>query len=78
MAPARRPRGTLRDPVQLGWAVERPSKDRFDAIADRLGISSAVFFERVVDHLDLDARGVPVWWDYPVPSNDGELPIDEA
>ena len=78
MAPARRPRGTLIDPTQLGWAVERASKDRFDAIADRLEISSAVFFERVVEHHELDERGVPVWWTYPVPSTDGELPIDEA
>lgn len=78
MAAHRRPRGTLVDPVLLGWSVERASKARFEAIADRLGVSSAVFFERVEAHLELDARGVPVWWDYPVPSNDGELPIDEA
>ena len=78
MAPYRRPRGTLNDPVPMGYVVERAAKDRFDAIADSLEISSAVFFERVVEHLELDERGVPAWWTYPVPSTDGELPIDEA
>jgi len=75
MSQRRRPRGTLLQPVQLGYAVERPIKERFDTIAQRAGISSAVLFERVVEHIELTDQGLPVWWSEEAP-RDGELPID--
>jgi hypothetical protein len=59
--------------VSIGYEVERSSKQRFDAIAEKAGVSSAVFFERVVDHIELSADGLPVWW--PEPTNE-ELPIN--
>ncbi|WP_440711641.1 hypothetical protein [Herbiconiux sp. YIM B11900] len=77
MAPRRRPRGTLIDPVSMGYEVERASKARFDAVAERAGVSSAVLFERMVDHLELTDQGLPIWWPEELP-RDGELPIDSA
>lgn len=74
MAVRRRPRGTLLDPVNMGYQVERVSKEQFDAIAERAGVSSAVLFEAVVEHLELTDQGIPTWWT-PLP-RDGELPID--
>lgn len=71
MAPRRRPRGTLVNPVSIGYEVEREAKEQFDAIAERLGVSSAVFFEQVVAHIDLTSEGVPTWWERPE-----ELPIN--
>ncbi len=75
MAPRRRPRGSLIDPVAVGYEVERASKDHFDAIAVRAGVSSAVLFERVVEHLELTDQGLPVWWPVEL-SREGQLPID--
>ena len=75
MAPRRRPRGTLVDPVNIGYEVERPSKQLFDSLAERCGVSSAVFFERVVEQIPLDSNGIPTWW--PEQTNE-ELPINSA
>ncbi len=52
------------------------SKDKFDAIADRAGVSRAVMFELVVDHLELTDQGIPTWM--PPKSREGELPIEPA
>ncbi|MCJ0700223.1 hypothetical protein FRIG_03585 [Frigoribacterium faeni] len=60
----------------MGYVVERPSKEKFDAIAVRAGISSAVLFEQVVDHLELTDQGIPTWMT-PL-ERDGELPIGPA
>ena len=48
-------------------------------LAERAGVSAAVFLERVIDHLEeeLTDRGLPNWWPAPEP-RDGELPIDTA
>ena len=64
-------------PVRVGWLVEADSKSRFEKLAARAGVSGAVFFERVVDHLysDLTPRGLPSWWPEPEP-DEGELPIE--
>jgi hypothetical protein len=64
------------DPVPMGYVVERPSKEKFDAIAVRAGISSAVLFEQIVDHLELTDQGIPTWM--PPLERDGELPIGPA
>ena len=73
MAVRRRARGTLTNPTPIGYEVERASKERFDAIAERSGVSSAVFFERVVENIELTSAGIPVWW--PEQTNE-ELPIN--
>jgi hypothetical protein len=64
------------DPVPMGYVVERLSKEKFDAIAVRAGISSAVLFEQIVDHLELTDQGIPTWM--PPLERNGELPIDSA
>jgi hypothetical protein len=76
MAPRRRPRGSLVDPVALGYEVERASKERLDRVAEIAGVSSAVMFEHVIDNLVLTDQGLPVTW--PEKSRDGELPIDSV
>jgi hypothetical protein len=65
------------DPVAIGYVIERSAKDRLDQIAEHAEVSSAVMFERLIEHTELTDRGVPVWWPEPEPK-DGELPIDSA
>ncbi|TFC93008.1 MULTISPECIES: hypothetical protein [Cryobacterium] len=74
MAIRRRPRGTLDNPVTLGWVVQKDQRERFIEIAKRSEISAAVLFEMVVDHLELTDQGIPPWM--PEKNRDGELPID--
>jgi len=73
MAPRRRPRGTLVDPINVGYEVERPSKELFEALAERCGVSGAVFFEHVVANIPLNDEGLPTWWQNKTTE---ELPID--
>ena len=63
-------------PTNLSYTVEGASKERFEAIARRSGLTAALFFEAVVDHLELTDQGIPPW--IPPLSLDGELPIDTA
>lgn len=70
----RRKWGTRVQPKTLGWEVELESKQRFEAIAKRMGLSYSVFFEQVVEHLELTDQGIPPW--APPLDRDGELPID--
>ncbi|WP_454115742.1 hypothetical protein [Microbacterium lacticum] len=77
MAPRRRPRGTLVDPVSVGYVVEAEAKRKLDDVADLAGVSSAVMFEHIMKHLELNGRGLPITW----PQQElhhGELPIDTA
>lgn len=69
--------GTRHAPVRLSIVVEEAARTRFHRLAQHAGVSSAAFFEAVVDHLEteLTDRGVPDWWPQPEPK-DGELPID--
>lgn len=78
MAAARRPRGTRKEPIALGWVVEREAKTNFETIAAAAGVSGAVFFELVSEHLaaELGADGLPTW--LPKRERDGELPIEPA
>lgn len=74
----RRARGTIVDPVTVGFTVERAKRDRFNAIAENSELSSAVLFEKVVDHLEseLTNQGIPSW--LPEKDRSEELPIDTA
>lgn len=72
----RRARGTMVQPVQLTYTVELASKARLEAIAARSGMTAAMFFEAIVDHLELTDQGIPPW--VPPLDRDGELPIDTA
>lgn len=66
----------MRDPIPLGWRVERESRDTFTQLAAKAGISGAALFDLMVQSLELDDRGLPTW----VPHEDskGQLPIDKA
>lgn len=79
MAAQRLPRGTRVDPIRYSVLVERDRKEFVEKIAARGGVSSAVFFERMVDHMEseLTDRGLPSWWPAPE-ANENELPIDTA
>lgn len=63
------------DPVSMGYEVERAAKTKFDAVAKRAGVSSAVMFEELIEHLELTDQGLPIWWPEELP-RDGELPIN--
>ena len=56
----RRPRGTRIAPVRAAWSIELHRKERFDQIARNSGVTSSVFLELVIDHLEteLSDRGV--------------------
>lgn len=76
MSSPRRPKGSMRDPIPLGWRVERESRDKFTELAAKAGISGAALFDMMVETLEIDDRGLPTW----VPREDskGQLPIDKA
>ena len=69
----RLPRGTRLNPKRVGWLIEESKKLRFEQMADRCGVSAAVFLERVVDHLETEVtdRGAPSWWLEPAPRDEG-------
>lgn len=75
MSTPRRPKGSMKDPIPLGWRVERESRDRFSDLAAKADLSGAALFDLMVQTLELDDRGLPTW----VPRDDdkGQLPIDK-
>lgn len=79
MTVRRAPRGSRIAPVRAAWSIELRRKERFDQIARNSGVTSSVFLELVIDHLEdeLTDRGVPNWMPQPEP-DEGELPIDTA
>lgn len=75
MAAYRRPRGTMRDPIRTGYEIERAAKERLDTLAAHAGVSSAFYFERLIENVELTDQGLPVWWPEDRSSAE-ELPID--
>lgn len=75
MSTPRRPRGSVTDPIALGWKVQRENKDLFADLAAKAGLSGAALFDLMVENLELDERGLPAW----IPQDDpeGHLPIDK-
>lgn len=73
MSVTRRRRGSLKDGAPLGWMIERTHKARFDELALRAGLSQAVFLERVIEHLEVDADQQISWSAVP---NNVEAPTD--
>lgn len=78
MTDVRRPRGTLKDPVAIGWKIERESRDLIASMARASGVSASEFVERMAAHTEseLTDDGAPTWLRRTTP--DGELPIDAA
>lgn len=70
----RRPRGSLKDPVPVGWAVERASKEHFAELATKAGYTSAAFLDLMMNSIELDESGKPSW--VPQRDTEGQLPID--
>lgn len=62
------------DTVPLYSDVTTATKQVLDAIAAATGARKNVVIEQIVAHIALDERGVPVWWDQPLPS-DQELDL---
>ncbi|MFT4284351.1 MAG: hypothetical protein QM598_05895 [Protaetiibacter sp.] len=65
----------MKQPTDVHWTVEATAKTRMDELADRAGVSQAVFFERMVASIELNESGLPTWW-VPEPRPE-ELPIEE-
>ena len=59
-----------------GWRVEEASRERAKAIAQTAGVSPSQFIDALIQHQEVDERGLPPWW----PSVDAseELPIDST
>lgn len=78
MTDVRRPRGTLKDPVAIGWKIERDSRDLIASMAKASGVSASEFVELMADHTksELTKQGRPSWM--PEKDRDGELPISTA
>lgn len=76
MSTPRRPKGSVKDPIPLGWRVERESRDMFTDLAAKAGVSGAALFDLMVQTLELDERGLPTW----VPRDDskGHTPITKS
>jgi len=65
----------MKDPIPLGWRVERENRDKFTELAAKAGISGAALFDMMVETLELDDRGLPAW--LPRDDSKGQLPIDK-
>lgn len=77
MSSRRLPRGTRKDPVVFPLSVERKNRDQWKKIADHNGMSPSAMFDAMVENIERDLRGRPVWLPEQ-PPKDGELPIDAA
>ncbi|AYG05545.1 hypothetical protein [Gryllotalpicola protaetiae] len=62
MAPRRLPRGSRKNPATLFYDVEKANKDRWSEIAARAEVSPSALFDRMVETIELDERGLPTWW----------------
>ena len=78
MAAPRLPRGTREKPVTAGWWIEKRSRDRWNAIAARFGISSGALFDLMVQSIEVDGPERPSWLPEDPTAGDGVLPIDTA
>lgn len=78
MAAPRLPRGTRSKPVTAGWKIEERNRDRWNAIAERSGISAGALFDLMVETIEVDGPARPTWLPKDPMREDGVLPIDAA
>lgn len=71
----RRPRGSMKEPVSVGWEIDRPVKDHFAALAKKAGYTNSAFLELMMRSVELDKDGKPTW--IPQQDTEGQLPIDK-
>ncbi len=46
--------------------------------ADALGVSMAVYIQRLIEHDELDERGRPTWWTEEYDAHQEELPLQHS
>ena len=63
----RRLRGT--PVVQLNLTVAPEAKAKIDEIADALGLSEGIIFDLIMESLEVDEHGRPVFWTGPLPED---------
>lgn len=73
MSPTRRARGSVIDPIDISFRVERVNKEHFAFLAKRAGLSNAALFDTMVENIVLDDRGLPTWLPR---ENKEQLPIE--
>lgn len=59
----RRPRGTGVSNVQTNYSIPQHCKDKLHGVSELMGISDAHGLELILDHLELEADGLPSWVD---------------
>ena len=75
MAPRRRPRGSVQQPMPVGFSIETQANERLSVVAKHMGVSRSFLIQRLIEHADaeLEATGDLAWW-----PRDEELPINSA
>lgn len=71
-----RPRGLVTVPLYA--AVEPQVKEKFDALAEATGSPKNLLIEALIQHVELDERGLPVWWEPSPADNDDQGELDIA
>lgn len=64
----------MKDPVSLGWEIDREVKDQFAALARKSGYTNSALLELMMRSVELTDDGIPTW--VPQKTNEGQLPID--
>lgn len=59
----RRARGTGIGNVQVNYTIPPESKKLLTAMSRKMGISASEGLELILDHLELEADGLPAWAD---------------
>lgn len=59
----RRQRGTGVSNVQANYSIPQHCKDRLREVSKRMGLSDSQGLELILDHLELEADGLPAWAD---------------
>lgn len=75
MAPRRRPRGSVLEPIPVGFTFETQANERLDVLAKHMSVSRSFFVQRLIEHADaeLQSTGELAWW-----PREEELPIDST
>lgn len=56
--------------VPLYSDVTVATKEAIDAIASATGCRKNIVIEQIIEHIPLDARGVPTWWPTSIPDQE--------
>jgi len=76
--PYRRRKVPLVDPHQLGLTVHGRNKARWEDLAEFLKVSPSELFDTMVENLQVDEYGRPVWFPKPMDEEDGMLRMPAA